>query len=70
MGQWEGLCKTFTPAGQFVESKARFTWTCTWIDENVWHLHEHFENLYGVGEDRLRHAHHRGRPALLRPNAT
>ncbi len=21
-----------------------------WLDDNTWHLHEHFENLYGVGE--------------------
>lgn len=49
MGQWEGLCKTFTPAGQFVESSPVHM-DVYWIDENVWHLHEHFENLYGVGE--------------------
>ena len=21
-----------------------------WLDDNTWHLHEHFENLYEVGE--------------------
>ena len=49
MGRWEGLCKTFTPAGEFIEASAVHM-DVYWLDENTWNLHEHFENLYGVGE--------------------
>jgi hypothetical protein len=49
MGKWEGLCKTFTPTGQFVDGSAVHM-DVYWIDDNTWHLHEHFENLYEVGE--------------------
>ena len=49
MGKWEGLCKTFTPKGEFLESSAVHM-DVYWTGENTWHLHEHFENLYGVGE--------------------
>lgn len=49
MGRWEGLCKSFSPAGEFLEASAVHM-DVYWLDRNTWHLHEHFENLYGVGE--------------------
>ena len=49
MGRWEGLCKTFSAAGEYIESSAVHM-DVRWIDDDTWHLHEHFENLYGVGE--------------------
>lgn len=49
MGQWEGLCKTFSPAGKFLESSAVHM-DVYWVNENTWHLHEHFDNLFEVGE--------------------
>jgi hypothetical protein len=49
MGKWEGLCKTFTPRGEFVEASAVHM-DVSWVDEHTWHLHEHFDNLYEVGE--------------------
>jgi hypothetical protein len=49
MGRWEGLCKTFTPVGEFVEASAVHM-NVYWVDERTWHLHEHFEKLFGVGE--------------------
>jgi hypothetical protein len=49
MGRWEGLCKTFTPRGEFVEASAVHM-DVYWVDEQTWHLHEHFENLYEYGE--------------------
>jgi hypothetical protein len=52
MGKWEGLCKTFSPAGEFLEASAVHM-DVHWIDEDTWHLYEHFENLYGVGETRF-----------------
>ena len=52
MGRWEGLCKTFSPQGEFLESAAVHM-NVYWIDENTWHLHEHFENLYGFGESDI-----------------
>ena len=49
MGRWEGLCKSFTPDGEFLDGSAVHM-DVSWIDDNTWHLHEHFDNLYGVGE--------------------
>lgn len=49
MGRWEGLCKTFSARGQFLESSAVHM-DVYWTGEHTWHLHEHFENLYEVGE--------------------
>ncbi len=49
MGRWEGLCKTFDPEGRFLESSAVHM-NVYWTGPNTWHLYEHFENLYGVGE--------------------
>ena len=49
MGRWEGLCKSFTPDGEFLDSSAVHM-EVSWIDDSTWHLHEHFDNLYGVGE--------------------
>ncbi|MCO5186192.1 MAG: hypothetical protein M9965_19910 [Anaerolineae bacterium] len=49
MGKWEGLCKTFDTDGNFIEASAVHM-DVYWVDENTWHLHEHFDNLYGVGE--------------------
>ena len=49
MGKWEGLCKSFTPGGEFLDGSAVHM-DVYWLDDNTWHLHEHFENLYGVGE--------------------
>lgn len=48
MGRWEGLCKTFGPDGVFIESTAVHM-DVYWIAEDMWHLHEDFENLYGIG---------------------
>jgi hypothetical protein len=48
MGRWEGLCKTFSPAGAFLEASAVHM-DVHWIDENTWHLFEDFDNLHGVG---------------------
>jgi hypothetical protein len=48
MGKWEGLCKTFTPKGDFVEAAAVHM-DVYWVDDNTWHLHEDFEKLYEVG---------------------
>ena len=49
MGKWEGNCKTFSPKGIFVESTLVHM-DVYWTDQSTWHLHEHFENLYEVGE--------------------
>lgn len=49
MGQWEGLCKTFSPIGDYLESTPVHM-DVYWLDDNTWHLHEHFENLYEAGE--------------------
>lgn len=51
MGRWEGLCKTFSIEGNFIESSAVHM-DVYWLNEErtVWHLHEHFDNLYEVGE--------------------
>lgn len=51
MGRWEGLCKTFTPDGHFIEASAVHM-DVYWLNEekSAWHLHEHFDNLYEVGE--------------------
>ncbi len=49
MGKWEGLCKTFSDRGEFLEASAVHM-DVYWIDDVTWHLHEHFEKLYGVGE--------------------
>ena len=48
MGKWEGACKTFDAAGNFIESSAVHM-DVYWTAENTWHLHEDFENLYEVG---------------------
>jgi len=49
MGRWEGLCKTFTAAGVYVEATPVHM-NVYWTGANTWHLHEHFENLYEFGE--------------------
>jgi hypothetical protein len=49
MGRWEGMCKTFTAKGEYLEASAVHM-DVYWVDDVSWHLHEHFENLYGVGE--------------------
>jgi hypothetical protein len=49
MGRWEGLCKTFTPKGEYLESTAVHM-EVYWIDDNTWHLHEEFESFYPLGE--------------------
>jgi len=49
MGKWEGLCKSYTPGGEFLDGSAVHM-DVYWLDDNTWHLHEHFENLYEVGE--------------------
>lgn len=49
MGKWEGLCKTFSAKGEYLEATAVHM-DVYWIDDVTWHLHEHFENLYEVGE--------------------
>lgn len=49
MGKWEGLCKTFGLDGNFLEASAVHA-DIYWIAPEIWHLHEHFENLYGYGE--------------------
>ena len=49
MGRWEGLCKTFSPRGEFLDGSAVHM-DVYWIDDNTWHLHEHFTNLWEVGE--------------------
>jgi hypothetical protein len=48
MGRWEGLCKTFSPRGDFVEASAVHM-DVYWVDKNTWHLHEDFDRLYSVG---------------------
>jgi hypothetical protein len=52
MGKWEGLCKTFSPEGEFLESTAVHM-DVYWVDDTTWHLYEHFENLYSVGETKF-----------------
>lgn len=49
MGRWEGLCKTFSNSGQFIESTIVHM-DVYWRDAVTWHLHEHFEHLYEAGE--------------------
>lgn len=49
MGRWEGLCKTFSATGAFLEASAVHMHVY-WNDATSWHLHEHFDNLYEVGE--------------------
>ena len=39
----------FDTDGNFIEASAVHM-DVYWVDENTWHLHEHFDNLYGVGE--------------------
>lgn len=48
MGRWEGLCKTFDAKGNFLEASAVHM-NVYWVDENTWHLHEYFEELYEFG---------------------
>jgi hypothetical protein len=48
MGRWEGLCKTFSAAGDFIEA-SHVSMDVRWVDEKTWHLHEDFANLYEVG---------------------
>jgi hypothetical protein len=48
MGRWEGLCKTFSARGDFIEASAVHM-DVYWIDDQTWHLHEDFEKLYEVG---------------------
>jgi hypothetical protein len=50
MGRWEGLCKTFSAVGEFIESSAVHM-DVYWLDagRGAWHLHEDFDNLYEVG---------------------
>lgn len=48
MGHWEGLCKTFSPAGDFLESSAVHM-DVYWVNPTTWHLHEDFDRLYGYG---------------------
>ena len=48
-GHWEGLCKTFDARGAFLESSSAYM-NVSWTAENTWHLHEHFDNLFEVGE--------------------
>jgi hypothetical protein len=49
MGRWEGLCKTFTPEGEFLESGAVHM-DVYWTADNVWHLHEDFVSFYPLGK--------------------
>ena len=49
MGRWEGSCKTFSAEGIFLE-QSPVHMNVYWTSDNSWHLHEHFENLYGFGE--------------------
>ena len=50
MGRWEGLCKTFSPKGEFIESAAVHM-EVSWNEVGKsWHLMEDFENLYEVGK--------------------
>ena len=49
MGRWEGLCKTFSPGGEFLDGSPVHM-DVYWLDDNTWHLHEHFENLYEIGD--------------------
>ncbi|MBL8046126.1 MAG: hypothetical protein JNL09_06270 [Anaerolineales bacterium] len=49
MGRWEGLCETFSPTGEFIEAGAVHM-DVYWVDEHTWHLHEDFENFYGLGK--------------------
>ena len=48
MGRWEGLCKTFTPKGDFLAASAVHM-DVYWVDDTTWHLHEDFDDLYEVG---------------------
>jgi hypothetical protein len=48
MGRWEGLCKTFSPQGGFIEASAVHM-DVYWVDNATWHLHEDFVNLYEYG---------------------
>jgi hypothetical protein len=48
MGRWEGLCKSFTPRGDFLAASAVHM-DVYWVDDRTWHLHEDFEDLYEVG---------------------
>jgi hypothetical protein len=49
MGRWEGLCKTFSPQGDFIESSAVHM-DVYWLNATTWHLHEDFDHLYEVGK--------------------
>lgn len=49
MGLWEGVCKTFSAEGVFIESTLVHM-DVYWVNETTWHLHEDFENLYEVGK--------------------
>jgi hypothetical protein len=50
MGRWEGLCKTFSPRGEFIEA-AVVHMDVYWNEVGKsWHLMEDFENLYEVGK--------------------
>jgi hypothetical protein len=48
MGRWEGLCKTFSPEGEFIESGAVHM-DVYWVGETTWRLHEEFERFYPLG---------------------
>jgi len=49
VGHGEGLCKTFSPEGDFLEASAVHM-DVYWTDTTTWHLHEDFDNLYEVGK--------------------
>ena len=49
MGRWEGLNKSFTPRGDFIESTAVHM-EVYWTAENTWHLYEAFERFYPLGK--------------------
>jgi hypothetical protein len=49
MGLWEGVCKTFSAEGVFIESTLVHM-DVYWVNDTTWHLHEDFENLYEVGK--------------------
>ena len=47
----DGLCKTFSAGGEFVEASAVHM-DVYWIDDNAWHLHEHFEEPVTIRRGR------------------
>jgi hypothetical protein len=40
MGNWDGVCRTFSPEGEFLEDTS-VTIQVNWVSSDQWHFYEH-----------------------------